>query len=90
MRGARAWPAIAAVATLALVSMDAHAMFGGGAVPCGRPALPYTPVRSGLPSGIRRTPVGALAVVAGLALAGAVPSTVTTMLRDAPPFNVSV
>ena len=52
--------------------------------------MPYTPVRSGLPSGIRRAPAGVEAAGAGLALAATVPSTVTTTLRGAAPLTVSV
>ena len=69
-------------------NFSAPGFSGGGVAPCGRPALPYTPERSGFPSGLRDSvnEVGA----GSLAATGLVPSTVTTTLRDGPPFIVNV
>src|SRR5688572_16466219 len=71
-----------------ILNFSAPAFSGGGVAPAGRPALPYTPERSGLPSGIRAPAAtgGGVERAAG----GALPSTVTTSVRDGPPFAVNV
>src|SRR5687767_6822860 len=70
-------------------NFSAPGLSGGGVAPAGRPALPYTPERSGLPSAIRAPPAAG-GGVARTAVGGAVPSTVTTTVRVGPPFAVNV
>src|SRR5688572_32829917 len=72
-----------------ILNFSAPAFSGGGVAPAGRPALPYTPERSGLPSGIR-APAATGGGVARPAVDGAVPSTVTTTVRVVPPFALHV
>src|SRR4029453_9446107 len=74
---------------------SAPGLSGGAVAPAGRPAPPYTPVRSGCPSsvsGIAGRPLGSreIGVALGEVTVPATGSTFTVTARDGPPRIVTV
>jgi hypothetical protein len=76
-----------------MTNFSAPALTPGAFAVAGRPALPYTPVKSGLPSGARGTLPDVVfdeAATAGFAFVAGAPVTVTAMLFETPLRSVKV
>src|SRR5689334_15158052 len=68
-----------------MTNLSAPGFNGGALVPAGSPALPYTPVRSGLPSAMRKRPALPFPPVAAFGRATGAPATVTLTVLEGPP-----